>query len=254
MHNGLRIFVDSHYGSYNTEIIRRLHGHHEPQEERAFFEVLRTIRHGGTIMELGSFWAYYSLWFLTVVPESKAILVEPLESSLHAGQKNFELNQRKGVFVRAAIDEVAAPESKVELWPGMAAQVERTTVDALMTRFGLRRLDLLHADIQGTEVRMLNGAASALAARAIEWLFISTHGENIHQKCLLILRSYGYTIVTQHTPAESYSVDGLIVASAGSHNKIRISKRTSWATWKAKLRSIVRIRMLEPFGLRPQTA
>ena len=119
MHNGLRIFVDSHYGSYNTEIIRRLHGHHEPQEERAFFEVLRTIRHGGTIMELGSFWAYYSLWFLTVVPESKAILVEPLESSLHAGQKNFELNQRKGVFVRAAIDEVAAPESKVELWPGM---------------------------------------------------------------------------------------------------------------------------------------
>ena len=94
MHNGIRTYTDTHYGSFNIEIIRRLKGHHEPQEEVVFYHVLKHIQNNGIIMELGSFWAYYSLWFLNENSKRKAILVEPLEDALEAGQRNFWLNKK----------------------------------------------------------------------------------------------------------------------------------------------------------------
>ena len=53
-----------------TNIIEILKGHHEPQEEFAFFQVLEQLRRNPSpwgnprMIELGSFWAYYSMWFL----------------------------------------------------------------------------------------------------------------------------------------------------------------------------------------------
>ena len=253
MHNGVRVFTDSHYGGYNTEVIRRLRGHHEPQEERAFFEVLKQVGPGGTMLELGSFWAYYSLWFLSAVPQGRAFMVEPLDEAMEWGTKNFALNAKQGTFLLAAIDETESQESAVELWPGKTVVVPTTTVDQLMSRFQLQRLDVLHADIQGAEVRMLKGARKALSNRTIEWLFISTHGENIHQKCKRLLRENGYSILADHTPAESFSVDGLIVASAKRRRSIPISKRVSWASLTAKMRATLRVHLLEPLRMRPKT-
>jgi FkbM family methyltransferase len=255
MHNGVRVHTDSHYGSYNTEVIRRLRGHHEPQEERVFHEVLKSIPPRGVILELGSFWAYYSLWFTSAVRNGRAFMVEPLDAALSAGKRNFSVNERQGTFVKASIDNVERPEGDVELWPGMTTAVESTTVDALMSRFSLPKVDILHSDIQGAEVRMLKGAKEALEARSISWIFISTHGENIHQKCAQILRSHHYKIVSQHTPSESYSVDGLLVASSdGTTKPISISRRRSWSAARARVRASLRVRVLEPLGLREETS
>ena len=38
-------------------------GVHEPQEEKAFLEVLNYVEKGSTMIELGSYWGFYSLWF-----------------------------------------------------------------------------------------------------------------------------------------------------------------------------------------------
>jgi FkbM family methyltransferase len=254
MHNGLKVYADSHYGSYNVEVIRRLRGHHEPQEERAFYEALKRIPSGSSILEVGSFWAYYSLWFLNSVPDSKAFMVEPLNSALDAGRRNFQLNKRQGTFLRASIDSFSASESSVELWPGMSVDVERTTIDALMQRFGLSERTVLHADIQGAEVRMLHGASRALSEKKISWIFISTHGENIHRKCLQMLKGHGYAILAEHTPAESYSVDGLIAATSDrSAPRIFISRRQSWYSRKARLKAQLRVCILERLNLKPHT-
>jgi hypothetical protein len=181
-------------------------------------------------------------------------MVEPLNSALDAGRRNFLLNEREGTFLRASIDSFSAPEARVELWPGMAVNVERTTIDALMERFGLRHLTVLHADIQGAEVRMLQGAKRALEQRSISWIFISTHGENLHRKCLQILKGYGYAITAEHTPAESYSVDGLITATSDrSAPRFAISRRQSWYALKERLRAQFRVNVLEPLRLKPPT-
>src|SRR5262249_33912775 len=63
MHNGVRVIEGCYGGRWTTEIIRLLQGHHEPQEEKAFHAVLPLVRPGGVMLELGSFWGYYSLWF-----------------------------------------------------------------------------------------------------------------------------------------------------------------------------------------------
>ena len=253
MHNGIRTYCGTHYGDYNVEVIRQLQGVHEPQEERVFFEVLKQMPSGGIILELGSFWAYYSLWFLREVANGQAILVEPVPSALEAGKRNFALNDQQGTFVHAAISDECRPCEEIELWKDFRVEAESTNVDAIMESQGIKFLHILHADIQGTEGRMLRGARNALSSRRIGWVFISTHSEYIHRVCVDELRHHGYAIVAQHTPAESHSVDGLIVASSVSSKRIPVSRRRTLNSRYLKFRAWLRTRILEPLGLRHRT-
>jgi FkbM family methyltransferase len=253
MHNGLRTYCGTHYGDYNVEVIRQLRGIHEPQEERVFYEVLKHIPAGGTILELGSFWAYYSMWFLKEVDQGRAVLIEPVPSALEAGKRNFALNGYQGTFVHAAVSDVCRSRAEIELWKGFSVEAETVNVDSVLESQGIDFLDILHADIQGTEARMLRGASKALIEKRIGWVFISTHSEYIHQKCLQELRKHGYSIVAEHTLAESHSVDGLIVASAKHCGlKIPISKRKTSGGLKRKLRAKLRVKVLEFFRLRTE--
>jgi hypothetical protein len=59
MHNGLRVVAGGYYGDWMTRIIERLHGHHEPQEEAVFHEILKLLPPDATMLELGGFWSYY---------------------------------------------------------------------------------------------------------------------------------------------------------------------------------------------------
>ena len=106
MHNGLHVVAGAYHGEWMAELIRRLGGHHEPQEELLFHSVLPLLKRGDSapvMLELGSFWAYYSLWFRSVHPEGRNILVEPDPHSLEVGKRNFELNGFSGEFFHAAI-------------------------------------------------------------------------------------------------------------------------------------------------------
>ena len=44
MHNGLVIEAGCYHGEWMTEVIRRLRGHHEPQEELAFYTLVEQLR------------------------------------------------------------------------------------------------------------------------------------------------------------------------------------------------------------------
>jgi FkbM family methyltransferase len=253
MHNGIRTYCGTHYGDYNVEVIRQLRGIHEPQEERVFYEVLKQISAGGTILELGSFWAYYSMWFLKEVDQGRAVLIEPVPSALEAGKRNFALNGYEGTFVHAAVSDVCRPKAKIELWKGFSVEAETVNVDSIMASHGIDFLDILHADIQGTEARMLSGAKRGLATKRIGWVFISTHSEYIHQVCRKDLRKHGYAIIAEHTPTESHTVDGLIVASSVSSKRVPVSRRRTLHSSYSKFRAWLRTRILEPLGLRNRT-
>ena len=98
MHNGIKVIDGGYYSAQDpwmTNIIRGLRGHHEPQEERAFYEMLKYVSEDAVMIELGAYWSYYSLWFLHSFPNRRAILVEPMTSRLKVGQRNFELNNER---------------------------------------------------------------------------------------------------------------------------------------------------------------
>ncbi|MGH7237078.1 MAG: hypothetical protein ACREGF_00910, partial [Candidatus Saccharimonadales bacterium] len=63
MHNGLRVVVGGYHGEWMSRIIRELKGHHEPQEEKVFHEILKQLDDSAVMIELGAFWSYYSIWF-----------------------------------------------------------------------------------------------------------------------------------------------------------------------------------------------
>ena len=111
MHNGLLICRDCYYGSPVRLMLERNRGVHEPQEERVFGEVLKFLKPGSTMVELGSYWGFYSMWFLKEVQNSRSFLVEPHLDNLRAGEANFELNSMRGTFIHAFVGSEQAASS-----------------------------------------------------------------------------------------------------------------------------------------------
>ncbi|MEY2702434.1 MAG: hypothetical protein RLY43_1067 [Bacteroidota bacterium] len=239
MHNGILTFTDSHYGDFNVEIIEKLGGHHEPQEEKVFFEILKHLRPGATMIELGAFWGYYSLWFKSQITDSEVYLVEPMETMLKYGIENFKLNNLVGNFSQFAIGKSSLNDIEFEHWDGKKYLINQINVDSLLNHYRLTKCDILHADIQGFELDMLHGAIESLKSKCIMNIFISTHSNPIHYKCLSLLKKYGYFIVAEHNLYESFASDGLIVATLNpSIGKISISKKRSFINLIKKLKYI----------------
>ncbi len=223
MHNGVLIEEGCYHGAWMTQVIHRLRGHHEPQEERAFHAVVERLRGdtpAPTMIELGSFWAYYSLWLKRAIPAARCILVEPDPGSLAVGLRNFRLNRVEAESVAAAVGlpDGGATELLCES-DGVTRTVPLVSVDGLMDRLAVPRLDLLLCDTQGAELDALRGAATAIAGGALRFLVLSTHHHAIsgdpltHERCLELLADHGAHVLVEHTVQESSSGDGLIVAS-----------------------------------------
>lgn len=226
MHNGVKVLEGCYHGDWMTEIIRRLRGHHEPQEERVFHELLKHVSPGSTMIELGAFWSYYSLWFHEGVKGARNLMVEPDPKNLEAGQRNFALNGFRGEFVQASLGREPRPPSDFPCESdGVTRPIAMTSVDQLLRDHGIDRVDLLLADIQGAEVEMLHGAAQGIADGRIRFMVVSTHHHAIsgdpltHQKCLAFLRDHGGHVLAEHSIAESFSGDGLIVVSFASEDR-----------------------------------
>ncbi|MCC6212388.1 MAG: FkbM family methyltransferase [Burkholderiales bacterium] len=201
MFNGARVLVDGYYGAHMTRLLRANLGSHEPQEELVFAEVLRQLRPGACMLECGAYWGFYSIWFLLQAEGGEAWLVEPEREHLEIGRANLRANNVSARTCRALVGRQSAPGAP-----------ETVSVDDFMRRERIARLDILHADIQGAELDMLAGAESALQAKAIDFLFISTHGDDLHEDCARSLGAHAYEMQVSIPPAQSFSVDGLIVA------------------------------------------
>jgi len=201
MHNGVRVLPTCYIGWQNYALLRASKGVHEPEEERVFMDVLKTLKPGATMVELGAYWAFYSLWFQQTVPNARSILVEPMLSNLNYGRKNFQINGRQGEFIHALVgDEERRGDG------------ERTvTVDSLVRDYRLDTIDILHADIQGFEDAMLAGGRTALQSGMVKWVFISTHSEQLHEDCRNGLLKYGYVLVAQAQAREINGPDGVLV-------------------------------------------
>lgn len=218
VNNGLKITLGSYYDYGNTHLLLENKGVHEPQEEFAFAKILPFITDQATMMELGSYWAFYSMWFAQQVKEPRCIMIEPDPHKINFGKLNFKLNKMSGVFDLGFIAD------RTNLQPS----IPHYSVDYLMDKHTVEHLDILHSDIQGFELKMLEGCREALQTKKIDFIFISTHSNDLHRACIEKLKSYQYQILCEANLDESYSVDGLVVAKkvgVAGPDEIIISKR-----------------------------
>jgi hypothetical protein len=210
LHNGIKIEKASYYGYAMLKMLIDNNGVHEPEEEKAFGEVLKHIKDGSTMIELGAYWSHYSMWFNKSIKNAKNIMVEPTISNLNFGKKNFEINNMTGSFYHKTI----------------GAGKNSITVDALFELENIDRLAMCHSDIQGHEFQMLKGCKNSLSK--IDYFFISTHGDPVHKQCMDFLKKNKFIILCSTNKKQSYSWDGLIVArnpEIDGPDKIEIAKR-----------------------------
>lgn len=228
MHNGLRIVPGSYHGNNVSLQLQKNKGVHEPEEERVFQEVLKHIPESATMLELGAYWGFYSMWFQKEIPNATCYLIEPETEHLEFGKNNLALNGMKGNFHQALIDE-------------KSGQADDGTpiicVDDFMETKGIKHLNMLHADIQGFERRMLEGARKAFERNAIDHVFVSTHRAKksehphinaIHDQCMEFFQELDFFIIAETNLETTYSWDGLIAArrrDLSGPGQIDIAKR-----------------------------
>lgn len=232
MHNGLIVEEGGYYGEWMTEAIHALRGHHEPQEELVFHRIVeRLAEDGGTpaMIEFGSFWTYYGLWFCHALPGSRVVALEPDPHYLEVGRRNAALNgyTDRVAFVAAAIGD--QPHQSVAFQAesdGQTYDVVQHDLASLMSVSGLAdRVDLVLADVQGAESVLIERARGDFESGRVRFLIVSTHHHSIsdnaltHQQALQKLTDAGGYVIAEHTVGESFSGDGLIAVSFDERDK-----------------------------------
>jgi FkbM family methyltransferase len=221
MHNGVKVLHGGYYGAWMSEIIHGLNGHHEPQEERVFHEVVKRAAHDGLMIELGCFWAYYSLWFLKDHPHRKAIGLEPDATHLLTAQKNAAINglSEQISFVHGLSSMHSAESMNIQTESGQQLQLPGYTLANLLARAQIARIEIAHCDAQGAESHVVDQMIELGKKGQLRFAIVSTHAYEItgdpltHQTCLHKLQAAGAHIIAEHDVHESYSGDGLIAAS-----------------------------------------
>ena len=108
--------------------------------------------------------------------------------------------------------------------------VQPFCVDKFCEAHQIFQLNMLHSDIQGFEYLMLQGAEQMLKREAIDYIFLSSHSQELHETCVQYLTDHNYQILASADLQETYSFDGLIVAKRKSligPNELAISKKPS---------------------------
>ncbi len=211
MYNGLEMLRDGYFGPWMTDLIARCDGHHEPQEELVFDQVLEHVRPGARMIELGAFWCFYCASFLAALNgEGSAIAVEPDPENVLVGLHNLRRNGVAAEVILGRIGPSRLPATPLRY--GATLEAPRVNVAELMRARGWETIDILHADIQGAEIALMDDIADLLSERRIGFIFVSTHGRREQIACLEALDRAGYVLIAEHDMPESYAFDGLIVA------------------------------------------
>lgn len=218
MHNGVKVIAGGYYGDWMQSLITSCRGHHEPQEETLFAELMNFLPNDAVMFELGGFWSFYTVWFLSQSPGHRGFVVEADPAHLEIGRINARLNNCAPVFISAYAGSQPLPPAPFDTEASGTVELPCVSVESLMESHGLNRLDLLHCDAQGAELAVLESLAGLAAAKRLDWVMVSTHSHHItgdpltHQRCLAMLCQLGAIIVAEHDVQESYSGDGLILA------------------------------------------
>ncbi|MFA6250415.1 MAG: FkbM family methyltransferase [Candidatus Shapirobacteria bacterium] len=227
MFNGVLVPADGYCGSWMTDLIQHSHGHHEPQEEKVFYEIVQRLPVSCvSIIELGFYWAYYSAWLAKEKRNTTVICLEPDENNMNVGRKTFSVNHLSAHFVLGAIGK----ESKKRIAftrssDGKTVHIPLYTVSQLAKKFHLKTIDILHVDTQGEEENVLNSIDDLVKNNRIRFIVLSTHHHSIsgspltHINCLDAIKTLGGHIIAEHSVYESFSGDGLIAASFFNQDK-----------------------------------
>ena len=98
MYNGLKVYTNCYYDEF-SDIFWLNEGVHEPQKEYLFQSVISNLKtETPTMLELGSYWGFYSMSLIDEKPKAKCHCIEAGQRELLSGKSNFILNGMDAEF------------------------------------------------------------------------------------------------------------------------------------------------------------
>jgi len=192
----------------------------ESLQIKLFTDAIQSLNAPEVVMiELGSNDAFYSILFNKFFHDTpkKNICVEVSNNLLELGKSNSEKNGCENIhFHYGLIGELNTPYfnhvrlQQPKLW-GELSNI-RTTVSELLQLYSIDKVDILHMDIQGSEIYVVEEIQKFNLP--VDYMFISTHHDNCfchtHTKCVDILNQIGVEYIFSDEKRGGCG-DGLIV-------------------------------------------
>lgn len=161
------------------------------------------IRPGDVVFDLGANVGFYSLIAADATgPNGQVYAFEPLPRNVAFLRRHLdENNVRNVVIVEAAVAEssgMAAFEeadspSMGRLRTSGTLQIPTVSLDEMLANRSLSPPKVLKLDIEGGELRALEGGRRTLQAHR-PVIFLATHGWQVHTDCCSFLTRLGYEI------------------------------------------------------------
>lgn len=194
----------------------------EPKEISLFLEVIKKLPEDTLMMELGAGQALYSIILARRLPKAKLILVEANPRNLEVTTANMKLNQlaNRSTIIHAAVSDKAGESVYVReagcgssVHPKGQYQVITVSVDDIMEKFSLSRVNIIHMDVQGAEEKVIEGMSKTLSRQLVDYLFIGTHTVDLHNACERALNNFEYKTLYSLDPSQNVNFDGILVCA-----------------------------------------
>lgn len=171
-------------------------------------EILRLAREGGTLMDVGANYGYFSLIWCAARSDNQAVAVEASPRNLDGLGHNIEMNgfaERIKVAPFAASD--LAGEAMFDLgpsdqtgWGGLSRSGSQNTVvvpcQRLDEQFAGRPISVMKIDCEGADSLIISGASGLLDKKLIKHVFYEENGERM--KLLGLSAGSGRAILERH--------------------------------------------------------
>lgn len=181
------------------KILRILLGTYEPEQTGLFRE---WVRPGDTVLDVGAHVGYYSLLASMLAGDGGQVWAfEPNPQNHRFLLEHARVNGRGNVRVEQAAVSDANGSARFDfgtgsgtghLAEGGALEVRTVRLDDFCRERNLRP-SAIKIDVEGAEGAVLEGARETIAA-ARPVVFLSTHGPEVHRRCVEWLRGAGYVL------------------------------------------------------------
>jgi FkbM family methyltransferase len=161
------------------------------------------IPRGSVVYDVGAHVGFYTLLASRLVgPTGRVVSFEPLPRNVTYLRQHLALNRTTNVqVIEAAVADQDGVLTFAErgssymgrLERGGQQQVSTVYLDGLLEHRAIPPPNYLKIDIEGGEVRALNGGLEMLR-RYRPTLFLATHGSGPHRECVTLLQNQGYTV------------------------------------------------------------
>jgi FkbM family methyltransferase len=182
-------------------------GSYEMPMQRCFTEVVHT---GDVVLDIGANAGFYTLLAARfTAPNGHVFAFEPLPANLEVLRRHMTLNQVTHVQIMpiALADQngetffrTAMNNSMGHLTSDGDLRVTVRSLDALLAEGTIPLPNVLKVDVEGAELRVLQGAKQLLS-QAHPTIILATHGSQVRADCLQLLKEQGYQ-VRPLSPAE----------------------------------------------------